>query len=91
MSFAIVMNMNKIVTITSKGQTTLPAQMRRKLGIDKSGGILQISFNERRGELIIKKPVSIAELSSSVSRHIKPGTKPIKNVDEYYQTHRRAN
>ncbi len=75
---------------TSKGQTTLPAAIRHKLGIDKSGGVLQLSFNERRGELIIKKPVSIAELSERVSRHIKPGTKPVENVDEYYQINRRA-
>ena len=90
MNFGIVMSMNKIITITSKGQTTLPAPIRHKLGIDKSGGVLQISFNERKGELIIKKPVSIAELSERMSRHIKPSTKPVKNVDKYYQENRRA-
>jgi bifunctional DNA-binding transcriptional regulator/antitoxin component of YhaV-PrlF toxin-antitoxin module len=84
------MNMNKTITITSKGQTTLPAAIRHKLGVGKSGGVLQISFNERRGELVLKKPVSITELSERVSRHIKPGTKPVENVDEYYQTKRKA-
>lgn len=83
--------MNKTITITSKGQTTLPAAIRHKLGIDKSGGVLQIDFNERRGELIIKKPVSVAELSERISRHIKPDTKPLKNVDQYYQENRKVN
>jgi AbrB family looped-hinge helix DNA binding protein len=83
-------DMNQTITITSKGQTTLPAAIRHKLGIPKSGGVLQLEFNERRGELIIKKPVSIAELSEQVSRHIKPGTKPVVRVDEYYQQHRKA-
>lgn len=85
------MSMNKTITVTSKGQTTLPAPIRHKLGLDKSGGVLQISFNERKGELIIKKPVSINELSERLSRHIKPATKPVKDVDEYYQAHRKAN
>ena len=85
------MNMNKLITVTSKGQTTLPAAIRHKLGIDKSGGVLQVTFNERRGELIIKKPVSVAELSERISRYIKPGTKPLESVDEYYQQNRKAN
>lgn len=59
--------------------------MRRKLGLDKSGGVLRITFNERKGEIVISKPVSIAELSERISRHIKPGMKPVENVDEYYQ------
>lgn len=48
-----------------------------------------MSFNERKGELIISKPVSVTELSAQISRHIKPGTKPVTNVDEYYQTNRK--
>ena len=83
-------DMNKTITITSKGQTTLPAAIRHKLGIDKSGGILQIIFDERKGELIIKKPVSVVELSERVSRHIKHGIKPVESVDEYYQQNRQA-
>ena len=46
---------------------------------------------KRRGELVIKKPVSVAELSERISRHIKPGTQPVENVDEYYQKNRKAN
>lgn len=81
--------MKNTITITSKGQTTIPAPMRRKLGLDKSGGVLQVSFNERKGELIISKPVSVTELSTQISRHIKPGTKPVTNVGEYYQANRK--
>ncbi len=82
--------MNKTITVTSKGQTTLPVAIRQKLGVGKAGGTLQIAFNERRGELIITKPVSIARLSERVSKHIKPGTIPIENADTYYQQHRKA-
>jgi AbrB family looped-hinge helix DNA binding protein len=85
------MSMKNTITITSKGQTTLPAEIRRKLGIDRSGGELRIDFNESSGELVISKPTSISELSERVSRHIRPGTKPMLNVDEYYQAHREQN
>lgn len=82
------MSMNEFITVTSKGQTTLPAAIRRKLGIGKDGGVLQFNYDEQRNELKIKKPMSIEELSERVSRHIKPGIKPLKNVDEYYQQNR---
>ena len=85
------MSMNKTITITSKGQTTLPAAVRHKLGIGKAGGVLRISFNERKNELVIRKPISITELSERISKHIKPNTKPLENVDEYYQQKRKVN
>jgi AbrB family looped-hinge helix DNA binding protein len=83
--------MSDTITITSKGQTTIPANIRRKLGLDKLGGVLRINFNERNSELVISKPVSIAELSERASRYIQPGTKPVSNVDEYYQLTRNVN
>ena len=82
--------MKNTITITSKGQTTLPAPLRRKLGLGESGGILRLSFNEAKGELVISRPVSITELSEHLSSYIKPGTRPVRSVDDYYQTHREA-
>lgn len=84
------MHMKNAITITSKGQTTLPSAIRRKLGVPKQGGVLQITFDERRGELTIKRPLSVSELSSRVSKHIKPGTVPLREVDEYYQRNRQT-
>ncbi len=82
------MNMKTILTITSKGQTTIPAQVRRKLGLGKDGGKLQMHFNERKGELIISKPISIDDLSKKLSSYIKPNTEPLTNVDAFYQKNR---
>jgi bifunctional DNA-binding transcriptional regulator/antitoxin component of YhaV-PrlF toxin-antitoxin module len=82
------MNMTQTITITSKGQTTLPVAIRRRLGIGSMGGKLQISFNEERGELIVSKPVSAALLSEKISSFIKPGTPPLIDVDDYYQLNR---
>jgi len=80
--------MNKLITVTRKGQTTLPSAIRTKLGLGANGGILQLSFDESKRELTITKPISASELGQRISQYIKPGTKPIFNVDEYYQANR---
>jgi len=84
------MVMKNILTITSKGQTTIPAPIRRKLGVGAKGGVLDIHFDEAKGELIIAKPLSLDELSNKLSSYIKPGIKPLENVDAYYQANRES-
>lgn len=79
------MNMDFTITVTRKGQTTLPAYVRRRLGLADSGGVLRAHLDENTGELVIKTPPSIDELSERVSRHIKPGTSPLFDVDDLYQ------
>lgn len=74
------------ITVTRKGQATLPVAIRRRLGLADSGGVLQARLNEETGELILTKPPSIAELSERISRHIKPGTEPLLDVGKFYQT-----
>ena len=80
------MRMEAHITVTRKGQATLPVAIRRRLGLADSGGVLNAHLNEETGELILTKPPSIAELSERISRHIKPGTEPLLDVGEFYQT-----
>lgn len=80
--------MKTTLTITSKGQTTIPVNFRRKLGIDNKGGTLDIELNESNNKAVLTKPITIEQLSNSVSKNIKPGSKAIKNIDEYYQKNR---
>lgn len=82
------MAMKTRLTVTSKGQTTIPAPIRHKLGLDKAGGVLEMNFNEDKDELVISKSVSIDELSDKLSRYIKPGTKPLLDIDAFYQANR---
>ena len=82
------MDMKTTLTVTSKGQTTIPAPVRRKLGIDSSGGMLQMKFDEYKGELVISKAASIDELSKKLSSYIKPGIKPLVDADAFYQANR---
>lgn len=90
MHFDKVMNMKTTLTITSKGQTTIPAAIRKKLGIPKTGGKLQVTFDEHNNAAVISKRDTIEELSEQASKYIKPGSKPVTNVDEYYQKHRNS-
>jgi len=84
----IVITMKTSLTITSKGQTTIPAPIRQKLGLDKGGGVLQMRFDASRGELVITKALDIDELSEKLSGYIKPGTAPLVDIDAFYQANR---
>lgn len=81
--------MKDTITVTSKGQTTLPVELRNQLGLGKEGGVLQVKFDTSKRQLIISKPMTLDDLSKLASSYIKPGTKPLTNVDEYYQAHRK--
>ncbi len=80
--------MKTTLTITSKGQTTLPVALRRKLGLAKTGGLLHVDFDENKGEAVISKSMNVEELGERISSYIKPGTRPVLDVDDYYQKHR---
>ncbi|HSW37673.1 MAG TPA: AbrB/MazE/SpoVT family DNA-binding domain-containing protein [Candidatus Saccharimonadales bacterium] len=81
--------MKTTLTVTSKGQTTIPAPIRHKLGLDKAGGVLRMSFNEDKDELVISKPLGVDELSNKLSTYIKPGTAPLADASAFYQANRK--
>jgi bifunctional DNA-binding transcriptional regulator/antitoxin component of YhaV-PrlF toxin-antitoxin module len=82
------MHMNSTLTVTRKGQTTLPIEIRQKLGIGPEGGSLRFSFDEKKKSLIVKKIPSLDELNAIARKYAKPGVKPVLNVDAYYQKYR---
>ena len=73
--------MTYTVTITSQGQISIPAKLRRKLGLDKSKRAL---LREENGELVIKPVQDFMELGGSLSEYAK-GKKPLSNkeLDEF--------
>jgi AbrB family looped-hinge helix DNA binding protein len=48
------------IVVSGRGQITLPASMRRRLGI-KAGGVLVVE--DRKGELVLR-PAAIVELDT---------------------------
>lgn len=77
--------MKTSITITSKGQVTLPAYVRRQMGVAE-GGVLQVDFDESRLRLVVTKPVSFEEIQAEAAKYIKPGTPPLMDVSQYYET-----
>ena len=77
------------ITLTSKGQVTLPVEMRRKMGL-KDGDTLQVGFDEQTKSIEIKKPMTIDELQKMVQGFIKKDVKPVLDVDAYYQKYRKV-
>lgn len=63
------------VTITSQGQISIPAKLRRKLGLKKKG---QAIISEEKGKLIIEPVKDLLELEGSLSQYAIKG----KSIDE---------
>ncbi|GAB3523641.1 AbrB/MazE/SpoVT family DNA-binding domain-containing protein [Arthrobacter monumenti] len=78
--------MKTILTISSKGQLTLPSAVRKSMGL-KKGDRLEASFDEDQQRITITPIAPIAELSARVSSYAKR-SKPVTDVDSYYQAHR---
>jgi AbrB family looped-hinge helix DNA binding protein len=76
------------ITITGKGQLTIPAAARRQLGLKEKGDKVLFKLNPRTKSATISKPQTIEEISTYLTSKIKPGTEPLLNADEYYQKHR---
>jgi AbrB family looped-hinge helix DNA binding protein len=78
--------MNRI-TLTSKGQVTIPISARRALNLS-DGDELIASYNQETRSIQLRKPSSIDEISARLSSYIKPGAKPVTDVSAYYEKHR---
>ncbi len=76
------------ITMTTKGTFTLPARIRKDLGLNSKGDRLAYSYDAVAKRLTINRPVDFNELQAKMSTYIKPDTKPLTDVSEYYHTHR---
>lgn len=81
--------MNKTITVTEKGQITLPVAARKAMKI-RSGDKVILSYDAMNYSLKISKAPSLEELSGRLTSYIKPGTVPVTDVDAYFQKHREA-
>lgn len=81
--------MNKTITVTGKGQITLPISARKAMKI-RSGDKVILSYDAVGYSLKISKAPSLEELSGRLTSYIKPGTVPITDADAYFQKYREA-
>ena len=72
--------------MTSKGQFTLPAGVRRAMALHKQGDKLVLDFSPASQQVVLSKPVSFEDIQAKAKTYINPGTKPLANVDALYNT-----
>ena len=58
--------MKENIVVSGRGQITLPASMRKRLGI-KAGGVLVVE--DRKGELVLR-PAAVVELDTYTNEEI---------------------
>lgn len=78
--------MSITITMTSKGQFTLPANVRKAMALRKPGDKLVLDFNPTKQQAILSRPVSLEDIQAKAQTYIKPGTKPLLDVDALYNT-----
>jgi bifunctional DNA-binding transcriptional regulator/antitoxin component of YhaV-PrlF toxin-antitoxin module len=74
------------ITMTSKGQFTLPAEVRRAFTLDKKGDKLTLDFDPTKQQAILSKPISFDDIQARAKKYIKPGTKPVSDASAFFET-----
>lgn len=78
----------KTITMTSKGQITIPVEAQRSLGL-RPGDKLVSSFDPETRAITLTKPMTVDEFVAFVNKIPRKKVKPLLNVDEYYQQNRK--
>ncbi len=73
--------MTYTVSITSQGQISIPAPLRRKLGLNKKSKAV---VSEKGGEVVIRPVKDFLELKGSLKTDKKPSPKQIREAFENY-------
>ncbi len=79
--------MTYTVSITSQGQMSIPASLRKKMGLDKSGRAL---VTEQEGKLVIEPIKDLLELRGSLKTDISATSSQIRQVFEEHIAQKRS-
>ncbi len=74
------------ITMTSKGQFTMPVSVRKALGLNQYSNTLKLLYNPATKIAKIEKPLTIDEIKARARRHIKPGTPPLLDAHAFFDT-----
>lgn len=80
--------MKSTIRMTSKGQFTLPIELRRKLGVSEKGDTLSVTYDEQAQAVLLGRPASFEDIQQLTKRHHRPGAKPLLDVHAWYETER---
>lgn len=74
------------ITMTSKGQFTLPAHVRKAMALREQGDKLLLEFSATTHQAVLTKPTSFTDIQKKATAYIKPGTPPLADVGTLYET-----
>jgi bifunctional DNA-binding transcriptional regulator/antitoxin component of YhaV-PrlF toxin-antitoxin module len=74
------------ITMTSKGQFTLPASVRKAMELRKRGDKLTLEFQPASHQVVLSKPLSFKAIQAKARQYIKPGISPLTDADTLYNT-----
>lgn len=74
------------ITMTRKGQFTLPVRVRKAMALCEQGDKLLLDFSPTTHQAILTKPASFADIQAKAAGYIKPGTPPLSDVGALYET-----
>jgi len=77
--------MTILITVTSKGQFTLPVSVRRAMFLREQGDKLVLDFSPSKQQATLSKPISFDEIQARARTYIKPGTVPLRSADALYE------
>ncbi len=75
------------VSITSQGQISIPAPLRKKMGLNKSGSAL---VTEKEGKLVIEPIKDLVELRGSLKTDKSAASPQIRQAFEEYTAQKRS-
>lgn len=76
--------MSYVVTITSQGQISIPAKIRRESGLDKTR---RAYVTSRNGKIIVEPVKDFLELGGTFKTKIKATPRQIRKAFEEYLAH----
>jgi len=74
------------ITVTSKGQFTMPIDVRRAFGITSKSRSLTLTYNPSTNQAKIEKPITFDQIQTIAKKYIKPGTSPLLDARKFYET-----
>ncbi len=79
--------MTYTVAITSQGQISIPAPLRKKMGLAKSGRAL---VTEKEGKLVIEPIKDLLELKGTLKTNIQVSSTQIRKAFQEYTAQKRS-
>ena len=73
----------KTIAMTPKGTFTLPAPVRKQLGLNKLGDKLLLTFHQKSGTITIEKPVDLRDLQArNAAKAAVRGITPVTDINK---------